>query len=99
MNKNPNRENLKPFKKGQSGNPKGRKPKLPELDILMADILGEEKNGKTTAQAILAALVRKAKRGDIRAAEVLLNRGYGLPKQPHEISGPDGKEFKVTLNL
>lgn len=69
------------FKKGQTGNPNGRPPKLPELDKLMAEILGEEKDGKTAAQAILAALRAKASRGDIRAAEVLLNRGYGLPKQ------------------
>lgn len=69
------------FKKGETGNPKGRPPKLPDLDILMAEVLGEEKDGKTAAQAILAALRAKASRGDIRAAEVLLNRGYGLPKQ------------------
>jgi hypothetical protein len=59
----------------------GRKPKLPDLDILMAEVLGEEKDGKTAAQAILAALRAKAAKGDIRAAEVLLNRGWGLPKQ------------------
>lgn len=69
------------FKPGQTGNPKGRPPKLPDLDILMAEVLGEEKDGKTAAQAILVALRAKAAKGDIRAAEVLLNRGYGLPKQ------------------
>lgn len=84
MNKKPKLENLKPFKKGESGNPNGRPPKLPELDKLMAEILGEEKDGKTAAQAILAALRAKAAKGDIRAAEVLLNRGYGLPKQKVE---------------
>ncbi len=69
------------FKKGVSGNPKGRPPKLPDLDILMAEVLGEEKDGKTAAQAILAALRAKAAKGDIRAAELLFNRGYGLAKQ------------------
>lgn len=69
------------FKKGKSGNPNGRPLKLPDLDILMAEVLGEEKDGKTAAQAILAALRAKAAKGDIRAAEVLLNRAYGLPKQ------------------
>ncbi len=74
-------ENLKPFKKGESGNPKGRPPKLPELDKLMADVLGEERDGKTAAEIILQALRAKAAKGDIRAAEVLFNRGYGVPKQ------------------
>ncbi len=69
------------FKKGQSGNPKGRPRKLPELDVLMADVLGEEKDGKTAAEVILMALRAKAAKGDIRAAEVLFNRGYGVPKQ------------------
>jgi hypothetical protein len=74
-------ENLIAFKKGQTGNPNGRPKKLPELGVLMAEVLGEEKNGMPAAKAILMALGAKAKKGDIRAAEVLLNRGYGLPKQ------------------
>ena len=65
-------KNLKPFKKGQTGNPNGRPKKLPALDVLMAEVLGEEKDGKTAAQAILAALRAKATKGDVRAAEVLM---------------------------
>jgi len=59
----------------------GRPPKLPELDKLLADVLGEEKDGVTAAEAILKALRAKAAKGDIRAAEVLLDRGYGKAKQ------------------
>lgn len=73
------------MKKGETLNPKGRPPKLPELDTLLAKVLSEEKEGKTAAEAILAALRAKAAKGDIRAAEVLLNRGYGLPKQDHNV--------------
>lgn len=73
--------NNKPFKKGQSGNPKGRPKKIPELDKLLADVLGEEKNGLTAAEAILKALLSKAAKGDVRAAEVLLDRAYGKSKQ------------------
>lgn len=69
------------FKKGQSGNPNGRPKKLPELDILLADVLGEEKDGIEAAKAILMALRAKATKGDVRAAEVLLDRAYGKPKQ------------------
>jgi hypothetical protein len=82
-----NIKNLKPFKKGETGNPNGRPPKLPDIDVLLADVLGEEKDGKTAAQAILMALRAKAAKGDVRAAEVLLDRGWGKVKQPIDHSG------------
>ena len=69
------------FKKGQTGNPNGRPRKLPELDKLLADVLGEEKDGITAGEAILKALRAKATKGDVRAAEVLLDRAYGKAKQ------------------
>lgn len=71
----------KPFKKGESGNPKGRPHKLPEIDALVAEILGEDKDGITAAKAILMKLRAKATSGDLRAAEMLLDRAYGKPKQ------------------
>ncbi len=83
-------KNLTPFKKGQVSNPKGRPPKLPDLELLLGEVLGAEKNGKTAAQAILDALQAKAAKGDIRAAELLFNRGYGLAKQTIKHQGdPD----------
>lgn len=88
-----NIKNLKPFKKGQTGNPNGRPKKLPELDALLAEVLGEEKDGKTAAQVILMALRAKAAKGDVRAAEVLLDRGWGKVKQP--IDG----DLKVGMTL
>jgi hypothetical protein len=69
------------FPKGQTGNPNGRPRKLPELDKLLADVLGEEKDGMTAAEAILKALRLKAAKGDVRAIEVMLDRAYGKPKQ------------------
>jgi hypothetical protein len=77
----------KPFKKGQSGNPNGRPKKIPELRELLANVLGDEKDGKTAAEAILMALRNKAIKGDVRAAELLLDRAYGKAKQDFEISG------------
>lgn len=79
-------KNIEPyrFKKGQSGNPKGRPKKIPQLDVLLAEVLGDEQNGITAAQAILMALRKKAARGDVRAAEVLLDRAYGKAKQINE---------------
>ena len=62
----------------------GRPRKLPALDKLMADVLGEEKDGITAGEAILKALRAKATKGDVRAAEVLLDRAYGKPKQTQD---------------
>ena len=73
------------FKKGESGNPSGRPPKLPELHVLLANVLGkEDKDGLTAAEEILNALHARAKKGDTRAAELLLDRAYGKPKQTNE---------------
>jgi hypothetical protein len=78
------------FKPGQSGNPNGRPKKIPELDKLLADVLGEEKDGIEAAKAILMALRAKATKGDVRAAEVLLERAYGKIKQDVNLSGSLG---------
>jgi hypothetical protein len=78
----------KPFKKGDPRiNRKGAPPKLPGLDELLADILGEQVQDKTAIQWILLALRKKAVAGDVRAAELLLDRAYGKLKQATEHSG------------
>jgi hypothetical protein len=74
------------MKKGETLNPNGRPKKLPELDKLLADVLGEEKDGITAGEAILKALRAKASKGDVRAAEVLLDRAYGKAKQTMDVS-------------
>ena len=85
-------KNLIPAKKGEVRNPNGAPKKLPEIDKLLADVLGEEKDGLTAAEAILKALRAKASKGDIRAAEVLLDRAYGKAKQSIETQmNVDGK--------
>ena len=71
----PKPENIIPhkFKKGQTGNPNGRPRKLPELDKLLADVLGEEKDGITAGEAILKALRAKASKGDVRALNATIS--------------------------
>lgn len=96
------------WKKGQSGNPKGPTPKLPSLDKLMAHALGQEVKGVTAADAILYALITKAAKGDVKAAEMLFNRGYGKPKETianqlldaegNPVDTP-GNTFIITLDL
>jgi hypothetical protein len=70
----------------KSGNTKnvGRKKELPELSQILADSLGEEKNGITDAQAILNAMIARAKKGDVKAADFVFGYGYGKPRQTTE---------------
>lgn len=76
--------NLRPWRKGQSGNPKGRPP-MPDLREALANALGMVRaDGRTALEAILEALVRAAVGGDHRAAQVLLDRAWGRPSQPVE---------------
>jgi hypothetical protein len=79
----PNPDNIKKhkFKPGQTGNPNGRPKKLPEIDILLAEVLSEKNGGVTAAEKILRVLISKAQKGDLRAAEILLDRAYGKARQ------------------
>lgn len=76
----------KPFRKGQSGNPAG-KPKMPDLKEAMARALGEQaKDGRTALDQIIEAMRRKAAQGDVKAAELLLARGFGKPRESVDIT-------------
>jgi hypothetical protein len=84
------------LKSGNDG--KGGRPrKLPELDKLLADVMGEEKDGLSAAEAILKALRAKATKGDIRAAEVLLDRAYGKAKQTIDNNLNVSQPLVITL--
>jgi len=91
----PNPQNLRPaWKKGQTGNPKGR-PKLPDIREALAKVLADEKDGMTALEATLAALRAKAVRGDVRAAEVLLDRAFGKAGQTLDVTS-GGEPIKVA---
>lgn len=85
------------MKKGETLNPNGRPRKLPELDKLLADVMGEEKDGLSAAEAILKALRAKATKGDIRAAELLLDRAYGKAKQTIDNNLNVSQPLVITL--
>jgi len=95
----PNPENIVKhrFKKGQSGNPKG-KVKLPDIREALAKVLAEEKDGVTALEATLAALRAKATKGDIRAAEALLDRAFGKPRQSIDHTS-DGKPLPSSIRI
>lgn len=73
-------------------NRKGRPRKLPELEIILAEVLSQEKNGKTAAEQVIEALRKKAIAGDARAIELLLNRAYGKVPDRFDVT-TNGKEL------
>ena len=75
--------NLKPWKAGTSGNPKGRPPGAGEVAKLRASI-------SKHVPGIIRALVKQAKAGDTAAAKLLLERVIA-PVKPTELP--------VALNL
>jgi hypothetical protein len=95
-----NIENLKPFKSGEDArrNLKGAPKKIPALDVLLADVLGDINNeGIEVAQEIILALVNKAKKGDTRAIEILFDRAYGKASQNLTLDG--GINFRIPAPI
>lgn len=82
----------KKFKPGESGNLKGAPRRLPELTKIIDEVLGEEKDGVTAMQAIVMALRKKAAAGDVRAAELLIDRSYGKQKSSVDLT-TNGKDI------
>ena len=96
------RKNLVPFKAGKDErrNTKGRPPKLPGLDDLLAETLGEEDDkGKTAAKYILLTLRNKALKGDTRAIEILFERAYGKAKQFVDVTTQGEKITKLITEV
>lgn len=73
-----NNEGVK-FKKGQSGNPNGRRGAL--KDIL--DDIGDEVNesGISTREAVMRTVWGMAKRGDMRAIQFIADRSEGKARE------------------
>jgi hypothetical protein len=62
------------FKKGQSGNPKGR-PKGPLMDRVLKEKLAE--NDGYLAEALAVRLIQLARNGSLKALELVLERTEG----------------------
>jgi len=85
------------FSKANQPDNRGPKKKLPALDILLADVLGsEDENGdKSEARAILQAMIKEAKGGNVQAGIAVLNRAYGMPKQALDIGGQKDNPLRL----
>ena len=84
-------ENTRFTSENQPENP-GRKKKLPEIDDLLAEVLGEDPadpERQSEAKSVLKKLIEVANKGNVQAQIAVLDRAYGKPKQAVEHSGPD----------
>lgn len=87
-------ENLKPWKPGESGNPGGR-PRKRLIDRELEEMLSSEDS--SLAKAIAKALVNRARRGDLKAIQLVAERTEGRPRQAMEVSGPDGERLALEF--
>jgi hypothetical protein len=67
----------------KSGNTKnvGRPKDLPKQDDALISVLGIERDGITGTEALFRSLMNLAMKGNVRAAELILERAYGKPTQ------------------
>lgn len=83
------------FKKGQSGNPGGRK-KDPVWLVELAREFSEE-----SLMYFVSVLRSKSKNvtttHKLKAAELLLDRGLGKPKQGFDLEGAEGIQINVNV--
>jgi hypothetical protein len=88
------------FKKGQSGNPRGRPKGSKNLPTLLTEALNEAvvvaENGRrrkiTMRQAIIKQLVKRSATADLRAMKILLDMVRDLEGQT-EPASPETSEF------
>ena len=87
-------ENLKPFEKGESGNPNGR-PKGAknrstiakywlEVNQKLKNPLTNQEETMSQEDLMTLALIKKAREGDVTAYKALMDSGYGAPLQQVE---------------
>lgn len=109
-----NEQNLKPFKKGQSGNPKGRPKGVKSWSTIVQGLLADpefadkiisQKPGwwdnlpnKNLAEVITTAMIVKAVSGDDKAARWLSKTGYG-DKITHEFEEGLFQSTKIEVEI
>ena len=81
--------NLKPFKKGQSGNPAGR-PKSAILSDAyrrkLAEVDPKDPQQRTFAEVLAEKMILKARAGDVHALREIADRVEGKAKQTLNVS-------------
>jgi hypothetical protein len=101
-------ENLKPFEKGESGNPNGR-PKGAknrstiakywlEVNQKLKNPLTNQEETMSQEDLMTLALIKKAREGDVSAYKALMDSGYGAPKQDMDIT-TDGQTINTVPQI
>ncbi len=84
------KENLRPWKPGQSGNPGGR-PKR-DLAAEIARAIFER-----DPDAIERAFAAELRKGNSKVFTALADRAYGKPRQSIDFSASDGQETRIQI--
>lgn len=109
-----NEQNLKPFPKGVSGNPKGRPKGVKNWSTVVQQLLADEKlidkvvttkpayweelPTKNAANAIVVSMIIKAMQGQKDAAEWLRKSGFG-DKLTHEFEDGLFQSAKIEVEI
>lgn len=73
-----------PWKPGQSGNPKGKKKGVRTWHVVLRERFEE---GRITQDQIADAMLKNAKKGNTKSAELVWDRMDGKAKEMHTIEG------------
>ena len=94
-NKNPENQ----FKKGKSGNPKGRPSAGMSLTQLMKEHLEKIPEGSKISykEAFISKVFARAYEGNDTYVKLVWNYVEGMPKQALEHSGPDGQPVSILI--
>jgi hypothetical protein len=79
------------FKPGQSGNPGGRPKEEAEVIRLAKD------KSLRAVERLIHWMESDDPKASIPAANAILDRAIGKPKQAHEHAGPDGEKLVIQI--
>lgn len=104
----PNKENLRPAKKGEvrnpNGRPKGAKNRSTiarqwlEVNQSLKNPLTGEQETMSQEDLMTLALIKKAREGDVNAYKALMDSGYGAPIQQIEQIGEEIDLSELTTD-
>ena len=83
------------FKKGQSGNPKGRRAEKPFRDALNMELVQAGENHKALRE-IAKRLIKEANSGNLNAIKEVADRMDGKAAQQVALTGPDDADGNPT---